>query len=58
MAAEYEVGKSITPRFRVYTFLIECEETILKAKVFMKGKKMGWVGSASTVPSRPLIHAT
>jgi hypothetical protein len=30
------------------------EETILKAKVFMRGKKMGWVGSVLNIYSHPI----
>jgi len=55
MEAEYEVGKSSIascPTFRL--FLTEYEETVLRAKVFMKGKKMGWVGSTLTVQLTPI----
>jgi len=49
MEVQYEVGKSITSCPSSRLFPTENEETVLRAKVFMKGKKMGWVGSISTV---------
>jgi hypothetical protein len=57
MDAEYEVGASTTPRSSI-PLLWCCTETILKAKVFMKGKKMGWVGSVFSIYLHPLICMT
>jgi hypothetical protein len=39
--------KSVSPSHRLLLFFLSNlvgKETILKAKVFMRGKKMGWVG--------------
>ena len=51
---EYEVGESIPscPTFR--PTLTEHEETVLRAKVFMRGKKMDWVGSILAVQLTPI----
>ena len=54
---EYEVGVYITLLTSTYV-LNYWEESILKAKVFMRGKKMGWVRQPRSLHLQMLIPTT
>lgn len=54
---EYEVGVYITLFTSTYVLNYR-EESILKAKVFMRGKKMGWVRQPCSLHLHMLIPTT